>query len=133
MSGTNTPTTAATSVERAVYVCADQDAHMDADVDRLRAAALPINVRVIPVGGTNTAMRLVVRRLCYARHLVLPDDFHRHTEAIERVKHCARNMGVEVVPLTRFILQHRVAPSNASECATPEPIGAAHGVSAAAG
>lgn len=53
--------------------------------------------------------------------LVLPDDYHRHNELIERVKQCAIQAGIPVMPLTRYL--RNAPPAPAPVHAQPEGAG----------
>lgn len=75
-------------------------------------------------------VRHLIARLCWlnATVLIVPDNYREHTPLVESLKTCALHMGLQVMPLTRFVRDFcasPLAPGNpASVRATPEPTGA---------
>lgn len=56
-----------------------------------------------------------------AAGLLLPDDFRRHTKDIERVKACAHQMGLPVMPVTRFLHDQTTPATVAAVPANQQP------------
>lgn len=85
-----------------VYAVPAEDACTAADRERISERW---HVRVMVVGDGHWTVKDVVGVLSRAdcSRLVLPDDYHRHTADLENVKACARHMGMQHVPLSRFI------------------------------
>lgn len=97
-----------------VYVVPRMDEQAHADAQRLEG----YNVRVVVLEHDQVrfTVRHVVRMLCNAdcTALVLPDDYHRHTERIEDVKCCAYRMGLDVMPLGRYLMNAKPRPAAAA-------------------
>lgn len=114
-----------------MYLSGAKDPQMEADVERLAKA--PMQMHVVVCGLRLGGVRYAVQRLVKTDALVVPDDFHRHTLLVERVKACARMMDMDVFPLTRFLTeqtrQHPPAPAHTPVHAThTEPAGAGSGM-----
>lgn len=95
-----------------VYLSPQKDERYHSDMERL------LGCRVVPIVLSFKERFTVadaVSHLCApdCRRLVLPDDYRRHNELIEHVKACAYHIGLEVVPLSRY-LDKKPAPVTAS-------------------
>jgi hypothetical protein len=119
-----------------IYLYPQTDEASAQDLERLKVQAVePVNAIELHVYGYKS-VRQVVRKLANhgVRTLVLPDDYHRHTEPIEHVKACAHHMGIPVMPLTRYLTRTAPAPATASVHANAAAAGVgANAVPAGAG
>lgn len=118
---------------RTIYITPALDERTE--LDRQRMAHLP-EVGIIVVNfqegiSVQDAVRPLAARCCTT--LLLPDDYHRHNELIEHVKACAYHMGMEVMPVNRYVTKYPPAPDQTTPVhANPEPTGAGRGLPAAA-
>lgn len=102
-----------------IYLAPKHDEQLAADIERI-GGRTDVILRHVYIGGPS--IRAIVRSMTSAevKALVLPDDYHRHSPLMEDVKVCAYHIGMDVMPLTRFLLKHPPAAAPASVHANPE-------------
>lgn len=115
-----------------IYLSPAADEQYHADLQRLNNDP-NVEALVLALQGQAT-VKSVVRKLSNQRchTLLLPDDYHRHSQLIEYVKGCAHYMGMEVMPLSRYLLKHAPAPATAPVHADAVAQGAGHRIPAPA-
>lgn len=108
-----------------VYVAPVKDESFDLDLTRLKGSGYKVHALTPKEDSRSWPVRRMVAFLCddHCLALIVPDDYHRHTEVVERTKICARHMGIEVLPVTRF-LQHNKPVAASAVPATQHPAAA---------
>lgn len=101
-----------------VYYLIPADGALDKERDKLES--LGVTVLAVAMVGRFTP-RMVSHWITHpnTKGVVLPDDYRRHTEAIERIKQVARLNEIECVPLTRFLAANRTENPPATVSAVP--------------
>lgn len=84
-----------------IYLSPAADAAHTKDLVRLEGAAHLSCIVLNDLQKVRMAVHLLSSAL--TRTLLLPDDYHRHNEAIEHVKACALHMGVQMMPVSRYL------------------------------
>lgn len=90
-----------------LFLAPAKDQAYELDLQRLKARGYKVTVIVPSATPSIDTMRRITSLLCdpYCLGLILPDDYHRHTEPIERAKVIARHIGLLPLPLTRYTQQ----------------------------
>lgn len=110
-----------------IYLAPAKDEQFTHDLARMNGRV--IGCFVLSMGKGPSVQHVVHRLTTPGEHrLVVPDDFHRHTELIEHVKACAYHVGAEVMPLTRY-LERTAPPASAPVHAMPEDAGVGERIS----
>jgi hypothetical protein len=94
-----------------LYVGASNDDRYAADLERMDDRSMRGMAVVASVKQVLSAVRLLTDPFCAG--LVVPDDVQVHNKLIEKVKACAHQLELPVMPVTRFLNETKPATASA--------------------